>query len=225
MLAITALRSSRLAHTHTPLHYIFPSPPLAFSGHRIGPPASSREHYSPVVLIIQEGWNPESNRSLLESYTLNISQLVDHFDDTLHFFSTLNFNSCTPARRLTPSDPRQLMLRSRCMRDPADCPRTPSSTPAKVSGVFFAGKSRSPYTFSVVMRHQVVIKCIWFMTISNFSIKFGHVDLLSLNPSLHLLHSRTTAGRPILSTCSLTLLDVLRNMIVLHAAQVLHQSS
>jgi hypothetical protein len=40
-----------------------------------------------------------------------------------------------------------------------------------------------------------------------------------------LLLKRTTAGRRILSTTSLTLFDVLLSMIVLPAAHVLHQSS
>jgi hypothetical protein len=62
---------------------------LAFSGHLIGPPASSRQHYSPVVPIIQEGSNPENNPSLRETNALNISKLVDHLNGTVHFFSTL----------------------------------------------------------------------------------------------------------------------------------------
>ena len=49
--------------THTPTLHI-PTPLLACSGHRIGPPVSSRQDHSPVVLIIQEGSNPESSRSL-----------------------------------------------------------------------------------------------------------------------------------------------------------------
>ena len=77
------------------------------------------------------------------------------------------------------------------------------------------------------MRHQAVIKGSWFMTICTFSILFGRPPPagLRLIPSLHNSHKQTTAGRRILSTCSLTLFDVLRNMIVLQASQVLHQSS
>jgi hypothetical protein len=43
--------------------------------------------------------------------------------------------------------------------------------------------------------------------------------------SQNLLLKRTTAGKRILSTASLTFFEVLLSMIVLPAAQVLHQSS
>ena len=55
------------------------------------------------------------------------------------------------------------------------------------------------------------------MTIFRFSIGFGLPPPggLRLIPSLHNSHKRTTAGRHILSTSSLTLFEVLRSMIVL----------
>ncbi len=87
-LANIFVRIKMSPHTHTSTKHI-PAPPLAFSGPLIGPPASSRQHYSPVVPIIQEGSNPENNPSLRETNALNISKLVDHLNGTVHFFSTL----------------------------------------------------------------------------------------------------------------------------------------
>jgi hypothetical protein len=54
--------------------------------------------------------------------------------------------------------------------------------------------------------------------------RFVHEETLRASPQ-KLLLKRTTAGRRILSTTSLTLFEVLLSMIVLPAAQVLHQSS
>lgn len=47
---------------------------------------------------MQEGSNPESNRSLRESNTLNISQLVDHFN-ILILIPTKNVSEIPPGTR------------------------------------------------------------------------------------------------------------------------------
>ena len=70
------------------------------------------------------------------------------------------------------------------------------------------------------MRHRAVMNVSCLRTKWRFSFS---VPLRA--SSQKLLLKRTTAGRRILSTTSLTLFEVLLSMIVLPAAQVLHQSS
>ncbi len=91
----------------------------------------------------------------------------------------------TFAQRLTPSDPRQLHVSSRCVSAPTDCPRTPSSTPVKLFVTVFPGKSLLHRSFicSGVMRHLTVIKGSWFMTICRFSnLLVFFVERRNLNP-------------------------------------------
>ena len=73
---------------------------------------------------------------------------------------------------------------------------------------------------SVKMRQQDVINVSCLIADCSFS---ASVPLRALPQKL--LLKRTTADRRILSTTSLTLFEVLLSMIVLPAAQVLHQSS
>ena len=75
-----------ISKTHTHPHYIIPPPPFGPSAtaHRLlvdrDPVASPR--YSPKI---QEGSNPERNRSLREPNTPKISDLLCHFNGTLQF--------------------------------------------------------------------------------------------------------------------------------------------
>jgi hypothetical protein len=74
---------------------------------------------------------------------------------------------------------------------------------------------------SEMMRHQPVINVSCLITNCSFSAAVR----LRTSAQKKLLRKRTTADRRILSTISLTPFEVLLSMIVLPAAQVLHQSS
>ena len=67
---------------------------------------------------------------------------------------TLCQHSCQTTDTLRTNLARVLLSRSSWVSDPVDCPRTPCSTPAKLSGACSAAKSKRTYSFSVVIRHQ-----------------------------------------------------------------------
>ena len=120
----------------------------------------------------------------------------------------------TPASLSVPAAPKaKLPLRSRCA-SAGHCDSTPASFSASCPNLSQFGSA------SVLILHQTVINesCLitWFL----------FVDIVPLRASSQkLLLKRATAGRRILSTCSLTLFEVLLSAIVLPAAQVWRQSS
>jgi hypothetical protein len=119
----------------------------------------------------------------------------------------------TPASLSVPADPKsKLPLRSRCV-----IAGHYASTPASLSasGPFISNSCSS----SVLMRHQAVIAASCLKTNSSFA------SSVPLRESSQKLQVNRTTDRSILSTTTLTLFEVLVSMIVLPAAQVLHQSS